>query len=131
MRRILTFLLFLLFCFSSSVEVEAQNNGKKIASGMLITAAMESIGYRAQNQILTQLQGTFQELGGLIYIGVLFSIILTAGLMGSYSPVLWLLVGPPMFIYLSGVDIGGVNNRLSSSGPDWKFGPFKDYANLK
>lgn len=131
MRRILTFLLFLLFCFSSSVEVEAQNNGKKIASGMLITAAMESIGYRAQNQILTQLQGTFQELGGLIYIGVLFSIILTAGLMGSYAPVLWLLVGPPMFIYLSGVDIGGVNNRLSSSGPDWKFGPFKDSANLK
>lgn len=123
--------LILLLHASSLVQAQPVENDKKVAAGMLISAAMESIGYKAQNQVLTQLEDTFEEVGGLIYLGVIFSVILTAGLMGSYAPVLWLLIGPPMFIYLSGVDIGGVNNRLSSSGPDWKFGPFKDSANLK
>ncbi|HMO17892.1 MAG TPA: hypothetical protein PKA63_05965 [Oligoflexia bacterium] len=96
------------------------------ASGTLVVAALETVGYHAQAQVLSNLSGLFEELGGLIYLGVLFSVVLTVGLMGNYAPALWLLVGPPMFVFASGVSIGGQDNRISAKGPEWRFGAFTD-----
>ena len=112
-------------------QVQEEGLQKKVAAGTVVVAAMESIGYRAQHQVLEQMKETMQEVGGLIYLGVLISVILTAAMMGSYAPVIWLLVGPPIFVFVSGVDIGGKHNRISSSGPEWKFGAFKDKQNFK
>lgn len=101
------------------------------ATGTVIAAAMETVGYQAQAQILVQMKNTFRELGGLIFIGVMLSALITAGLLGNYAPILWLALGPPIFIFTSGVDIGGKFNQLNTKGPDWKFGSFKDTANFK
>ncbi len=113
------------------VDLGGNKGVNAAASGTVIAAAMESVGYQAQAQVLSQMKETLQELSGLIYIGVILSVIITAGLMGNYTPVLWLLMGPPIFIYASGVDIAGKSNQLNTTGPDWKFGAFEDTANFK
>jgi hypothetical protein len=139
--KIISILFLILMIFVSQGLALAQDRpgdlpqggivSKKVAAGTVVAAAMESIGYQAQAQVLTQLKDTMEELGGLIYLGILLSVILTAALMGSYAPVLWLLVGPPIFIYVSGVEINSQHNRISANGPDWKFGAFKDQQNFK
>lgn len=126
--------LLLVGSLSAQNQVGQLGNGdvnKKVAAGTVVAAAMESIGYQAQSQVLKQMNDALSELGGLIYLGVVLSVILTAGLMGSYAPVLWLLVGPPVFIYMSGVSIAGQDNRITANGADWKFGAFKDNGGFK
>lgn len=101
------------------------------AAGTVVVAAMEAVGYHAQNQILTSLNQMMGDLGSLIYLGVIVSAILTVGLMGRYQAALWLLIGPAIFVYVSGVELGGQKNRINTSGPDWKMGAFEGPQELK
>lgn len=96
------------------------------ATGTLVASSMETVGYHAQGQILSNLSSELADVGALIYLGVLFSMILTASLMGEYRAALWVLVGPPLFVFASGIELGGQSQRIQSSGPEWKFGAFSD-----
>ncbi len=121
-------LFVVLSCLSSSVYAV---DGSSASSGTVVVAAMESVGYHAQNQLLTSLNTMFGDLGALIYLGVVVSALLTVGLMGRYQAALWLLLGPPIFIYVSGVELNGLKNRISAQGPEWQMGPFKGPDGVK
>jgi hypothetical protein len=128
-------LMYVLLLFPCAVSAQVAPGGggggngagdSVVSSGTLVGAAFETMGYTAQAQVLDDMSEHIEELAGLIYLGVLFSAILTAGLMGYYPPALWLLVGPPMFIYTSGVSINGADNRTDARAPEWRFGAFED-----
>lgn len=121
------YFLSCLLCLSSSPVFAAEGNLGAIgraSAGTVVVAAMESVGYHSQNQILTSLNTMLGDLGGLIYLGVLVSGLITVALMGRYQAVLWILIGPSLFIYVSGVELGGLKNRVTARGPEWKLGAF-------
>jgi len=137
--RYLYFLCFIFCAFvSTSVRAQVANPGGSggdsfgfAATGTLVASSLETVGYHAQGQILSNLSSELADVGALIYLGVLFSMILTASLMGEYRAALWVLVGPPLFIFASGIELGGQSQRIQSSGPEWKFGAFSDPSGFR
>ena len=67
-------------------------------AGTMISAVFESLGYRYQSFILTELRPSFEnELGAFIYlIGVSVAVFSMAA-KGSFKLFPWLLIGPPIF----------------------------------
>lgn len=131
MVKILHFYKFCLLsclCWFSSASVWAAEGNLgtvgRASAGTVVVAAMESVGYHSQTKILTSLNTMLGDLGGLIYLGVLVSALITVALMGRYQAVLWILIGPSLFIYVSGVELGGLKNRVTARGPEWKLGAF-------
>ncbi len=125
MKKYFLILFVLSIFFSTSlIAEESVVDTKRASSGMLIVAALESVGYHAQEQVLTQLNDMLVEVSSLIYLGVLVSIIITVALLGQYQALAWILIGPALFLYASGVEMGGQKNRISAKGGDWQFGAF-------
>lgn len=104
-------------------------DGSKAASGVLITAALESVGYLMQSRVLDNLSEMIGWLAALVYLGIILSVILTVAMHGNYKPVLWMLVGPPIFAFVSGVKFTNYENRTEAAGVEWRMGAFKDAAN--
>lgn len=102
------------------------NTDNQASSGTLISAVMEQVGYHAQNQVLQNLNSQIESVASLIYLGVLVSILITVGLLGNYRAALWILVGPPMFFYASGLEIRGQQNTIQGASVEWRFGEFRD-----
>ncbi len=126
------FLLSMLFfgIFFTAGSAVAQNE-KVVSSGTLVSAAFETMGYAAQQQVLQDMSEQIGKVAGLIYLGVLVSAILTVGLMGNYAAGLWLVVGPTIFIFVSGVSMNNMDNRIDAEVPEWRFGAFEDDQGLK
>lgn len=133
--RIFRIFIFILFvCSLSSSVLAIDRNGAALgvpSAGTVVVAAMESVGYHAQNQILTSLNTMMGDLGAFIYLCVILSAVLTVALMGRYQAALWLLIGPPIFIFVSGVELGGQVNRINARGPDWQMGAFHGPEGVK
>ena len=90
------------------------------AVGTLLAAALESAGYQAQAAVLRDLKQLLDDLGALIYLGVIMSAIITAALLGNYRTALWILVGPPIFFFAIAPTSG------TPGGVEWRFGSFND-----
>lgn len=103
----------------------------KPASGTMIAAALETVGYFAQAEVLSQMSNWIETLGALVYLGVLFSMVLTVSLSGNYRAALWTLVGPAMFFFASGIEIKGYKNQVQAVGAEWRFGAFEDTEKVK
>jgi len=117
--------ILLLLLLLSGDFAFAQDSGRASA-GTLMAAVMEQVGYRAQSQILNDLAEHLEWAGSLIYLGVLVSILITVSLLGNYRSALWLLVGPTMFFYMSGIEVAGYENTVQAAGVEWRFGVFDD-----
>lgn len=102
------------------------------SSGTMIAAAMETVGYHSQADILKNLSKMIETGGALIFLCVAFSAILTVSMLGQYRSALWLLVGPPIFFFVSGIEVAGMTAVQSdATPPEWRFGPFRDTENVK
>lgn len=115
-----------LICLFAGSAAAQETESPTASAGTMMAAALETVGYYSQAQILQDLSEMISTLGALIYLGVISSIILTVALMGNYRSALWMLVGPPLFVWLSGVEVNGVSNRTAGAGVEWQFGTFKD-----
>ncbi len=72
--------------------------------GSLIGAALETAGYQTQSQILNTFELTLSShIGGLLYLLAIIAALITISIGGSYRYGLWLLVGPPLFFFLTQV----------------------------
>ena len=96
-------------------------NFKNPKVGSLVAAAMETAGATLQSDFLDFIsgQGEYGDSGPLI-AGLLYLIAIVAALMtlaagGHYRWARYLLVGPPIFFFLTQV-------RIASDGSDWVFG---------
>ena len=100
--------------------------GDAPASGTVMTAALETVGYHAQGQVLSNLNEMLNYMGALIYVGIIITAVLTVALQGSYRTALWMFVGPPLFAFASGVTFNGYKNQISANGAEWRFGAYND-----
>ena len=123
--QFLTIFLLLVSPVNAQAPTESPTSNQA-SSGTLMASVMEQVGYQAQNQILTGLNEQIQSVAALVYLGVLDSILITVGLLGNYRAALWILVGPPMFFYASGLDIRGQKNTVQGASVEWRFGAFRD-----
>lgn len=117
----------------SGVGVTSDGTPRGAAAGTMIAAALETAGYHAQQQVLQNLSGHLETAGALIIVGVVLSAVLSVAVFGSYQSALWLLVGPPVFFFASGINIpvGGAEPvRVNASGAEWRFGAFEDTENV-
>ena len=137
---ILPFCFFLLNpipAFSQIVEPaggvgSAEGAQLHASAGTMIAAAMETVGYHAQAQILEKLSGSLESAAALIFLGVAFSAILTTAMIGSYQSALWMLVGPSLFFFISGIQVPGLEPvRMNADGAEWRFGAFRDTEDVK
>ena len=101
-------------------EAPISNAASLPAVGTLLAAALESAGYQAQAAVLRDLKQLLDDLGALIYLGVIMSAVITAALLGQYRTTLWLLVGPPIFFFAIAPTSG------TPGGVEWRFGVFDD-----
>lgn len=83
--------------------------------GTLVAAAFETIGYRAQGEVLLKLGGLVHQLGAFILMMTAIVAVASIAIYGSYSLSRWFLVGPGLFYFL-------VFNTVNSSGAEWQFG---------
>jgi hypothetical protein len=132
-RYVCSMLILILFLFYavSPVLADEGSGDTLVSSGTLVAAAFETMGYLAQQQILSDMSEQITELAGLIYLGVLVSAVVTAGLLGNYVAGLWIIVGPSLFIFVSGVSMNSMENRIDARAPEWRFGAFEDDQGLK
>jgi hypothetical protein len=101
------------------------------STGTMVAAALETVGYHAQSQILTQLSSQMETLSGMIFTVVIFSAVLLMSLYGDYKIAPWVIFGPPLFVFISGIEIASSNNRVQSNGAEWALGAFKDSQGKK
>lgn len=127
MLKVFKYLLFLTLLVGQA-QAQVAAGGAKASSGTLMGAVLEQVGYHAQSQVLTQLRDQIEWAAALIYLCIVFSAIMTVALLGNYKSALWILVGPPMFIYMSGIEMGGQKNTTKGASVEWRFGAFKDPA---
>ena len=120
-------LLLLVVDFAHASAIEATGS----SAGTMVAAAMETVGYHAQAEILEELNDALSWTGALIYVCVILSAVLTISMHGSYRPALWILVAPPIFFWASGVNMGGLSNREFGAGAEWRFGEFRDVDDRK
>ena len=127
MKFLLGFIIFqIALVLPVSAQVPAGQTDSQASSGTLITAVMEQVGYHAQNQVLQNLNDQIQSVASLVYLCVLVSILITVGLLGNYRAALWILVGPPLFFYASGLEVRGQKNTIEGASVEWRFGQFRD-----
>ena len=121
-------LLTALFLFGTAQSAYAQDTvqGNTASAGLLVTAALEQVGYHAQAEVLKNLKEHIEWLSALIYLSVILTMLLSLTVMGSFQGALWALVGPALFIWISGVEIGGSKNTIEGAGVEWRFGAFDD-----
>jgi hypothetical protein len=127
LRYTLIVVIISLLAISTASAVEAGG----VSSGTMVAAALETVGYHTQAAVLKDLETHFNYLGGLIYLGVIVTAIFTVAMNGSYRPALWILVGPAVFIFASGIKIGGVEHTANAQAVEWRFGAFDDNENKK
>lgn len=131
-----------LFCLNATVaqaqvtagpgqQNPANTQQSTAAAGTMIAAAMETVGYHEQANVLAELSKLLETGGALIFLGVAISAILTAALLGSYRPALWMFVGPPLFFFVSGITVNGYQNREDANGAEWRFGSFSDTEKIR
>ncbi len=85
------------------------------STGTLIAAALETVGYRAQAEILSQLTSMLLEGAALVYLLAALGAVVSMAVFGGYTQAKWLIVGPGLFYFL-------VFTPINSSGADWQFG---------
>ncbi len=86
------------------------------AAAYKVAAALETAGYRAQQDLLPYFNGQFGEhLGGLLYLIALIAALTILASGGSYRYGLWFLIGPPVFFFL-------VGNTQQIQPARWQFG---------
>lgn len=91
-----------------------EGDGAKV--GSLVGAAMETAGTALQSDFLDFINGTEGQLiAGLLYLIAVVTGVLTVAIGGNYKWARYLLVGPPLFFFLTQV-------RIASNGADWVFG---------
>ena len=66
----------------------------------LIAAAMQTAGVFAQAEILANFQPFLKNLAALCYLVSITSALITVAMFGSYRRALYLLIGPPLFLYM-------------------------------
>ena len=127
-KVLLNFVLLNLLMLSSAVAqvTPRGTTDNQASSGTIISSVMEQVGYHAQNQVLDNLSAQIELVAALVYLGVLVSILITVGLLGNYRAALWILVGPPLFFYTSGLEIRGQKNTIQGASVEWRFGAFRD-----
>ncbi len=123
------FLVALLLLLAAPAASAVEVGG--VSSGTMVAAALETVGYHTQAAVLKDLETHFNYLGGLIYLCVIVTAVFTVAMNGSYRPALWMLVGPAMFIFASGIKIGGVEHTADAQAVEWRFGAFEDTENKK
>lgn len=89
------------------------NNG---AAGSLIATTMEMAGTRIQSEMLDLVNGASgQTLAAFLFTLAICSGVLLFAIGGDYKWARYLLVGPPLFFFLTQV-------RVTSDHPTWRFG---------
>lgn len=115
--RHILFAALLALLLSPSASFAQETAGA--SAGTLTAAALETVGYVAQAQVLDQLGKMLDMLGALVLICSLISAILTIALFGEYRTARWFLVGPVLFFFLT-------KARVTAYGSEWRFGVFDD-----
>ena len=87
------------------------------SSGVLIAAALETVGYKAQAQILSQLQATFSSTAFLIFLACAVTALAYYVWGEGHERAMWLLVGPALFLFVT-------QNRVIAGGAEWQYGSF-------
>ena len=101
------------------------------AAGTMIAAGMETAGYHAQAQVLDKLSDYLQYSAALMYLGVLVAAVFSVVISGEYRGSLWVIVGPPLFFFASGLQIAGSDaTQVEANGAEWRFGAFEDSKQL-
>lgn len=116
------FCKFLLLVLLTSSLAHAQEAGGAAGSlknpkvGSLVAASMETAGTALQSDFLDFINGeSGQMLAGLLYLIAICTGLITLAAGGNYKWARYLLVGPPLFFFLTQV-------RIASDGADWVFG---------
>lgn len=106
-------------------SVNFGRNGKIDTSvGTVAAAALETMGYKAQSQVLTDLEKMLNSLAALIFTGCVLSAIFTIAVGGQYRAALWLLIGPTLFYFV-------LYEKTTASGTLWQLGTYPTNASLK
>lgn len=92
------------------------------STATLVAAALESVGYYAQEQVLTQLNTLIWELAALFYVVVGLMAIYSYVVYGSYDTAAWTLVAPGVVAFM-------LLARTESAGVEWRFGNYLDQSN--
>ncbi len=111
-------------------DTQATTNGGA-STGTMLAAALETAGYQSQQQILQQLSTHLGMLSALVFLCVIVSAVFSFAVSGGSMRTVWLLLGPPIFMFVSGIELNGYKNRTQASGVEWAFGTFKDVNNDK
>ena len=90
-----------------------------IPTGTLIAAALETVGYHSQAQILEGLTQMIFQIGVLFYILALLASATVYVITSSVRQALWLVVAPGLFYFL-------VFIRIEAPGAKWVFGTYDD-----
>ena len=99
-------------------EFEEVKANMAASSGIIIAAALESVGYKAQSQILAQLGEFFTSFGFLIFLLVGFTALIYYAIRESVHRLVWVLIGPILFFAM-------LNVRTTAGGSEWQLGDFK------
>jgi hypothetical protein len=70
------------------------------AVGTLISAALQTAGVFAQAEILTTFQDGLKHLAALCYLASIVSGLVALAMFGNYRQGIYLLLGPPLFLYM-------------------------------
>lgn len=88
------------------------------STGTLIAAALETVGYRAQAEVLSSLGGMVTQLGALVFLAAVLCVIASYAITGNSSFGKWIIIAPGVFYFL-------LFTPVHSIGAEWQFGSEK------
>ncbi len=86
------------------------------STGTLLTASLESAGYKAQELVLRDLSKMIEGMAVLVFVCIVISALITISMLGHYQTAMWFLVGPALFWFV-------LKPESASPGVEWRFNP--------
>ena len=108
-----------LFVFTTSVFAQGVDLAEEVgrtSAATLIAAALESMGYKAQEIVFRDFGTELNLLAALIFVIAAVRLIFTIILDRKYLPALWMLMGPILFFVLT-----SEKTRVQANAVDWQF----------
>lgn len=85
------------------------------ATGTLVAASLETVGYKAQALVLQSFGGTLEHLAVFVYLACAVAALITIVISGQYRLGLWFIIAPTLYHWV-------VLSRAEGAGVDWQFG---------